>query len=154
LTTHYDEIEKYKDNPEKILTDRKDDIAVHIPEDLDSSTAEKVMAAQTLLGEMSEDELIDYFNSKAFANEKLPYIKEFVTKTLEYQHRKAIQNMIREKCKKIDTMSLDELVKYFESEEFDKDKEEHEIKEHTYERLRKKFSDMKGNTLLEYYDKK
>ncbi len=152
LSNHYDEVEKYKNNPEKILTDRKDDIAVDIIKDIDQPTAEKVIATQTLLENMHKDDLTDYFNSEAFENEKLPYIKKFVIKKIEYQHKKEVQEMIFTECRKIEKMSLDELVKYIEWSEFIEKRKEHEIKEHAYGKLRRMFNGTKWETLLKYYE--
>ncbi len=154
LTTHYHGVEKYKDNPKKVLAELKDDINIIVVDDLDQKTAEKVLATETLLDKMAPDELVDYFNSESFDKEKLPYIKEHVIVTIEFQHKKEVREMIAKMCQEIRAMNLDDLVKYFESEKFAKDREEDDIREFTYYELDKRFETMSGETLLKYYDNK
>jgi len=154
LTTHYDEVENYKDTPKKILEVRKDDIAIHCIKDLDPSTAEKVIATQTLLENMHKDDLIAYSHSESFKNEKLPYIKELVTEKIAYQRKKEMRDMIFVKCRDIDNMSLDNLVKYIEWDKFIEDRKHKDIEEYAYEKLKRIFNGLKWETLLKYYDTK
>jgi hypothetical protein len=114
LSTHYEEVEKYKNDPNKIFEYWKEDIATHVVKDIDQATAEKIIATQELLEKMSEEDLINYYNSESFENEKLPYIKEYVINRLKILHRRAVVKMVQQKTKEIDAMNLDELIIYFQ----------------------------------------
>ncbi len=153
LSTHYEEVEKYKNDPNKIFEYWKEDIATHVVKDIDQATAEKIIATQELLEKMSEEDLINYYNSESFENEKLPYIKEYVINRLKILHRRAVVKMVQQKTKEIDAMNLDELIIYFQWEIFAKDKEENEIKKYVYDKLNIRFNNMSGENLLKLYEK-
>lgn len=154
LTIHYDDIEKFKDTPEKIFTEWKNDINIDLVKDLDETTAAKVITIQKLLNDMSEEQLVQFIASEAYTQETSTYIKDFASDQLDYVRSKTINKITHEKETKVDAMTLDELITYFESDECTKDQETYYMQEYADKKLRIKFKNMTGDTLMKYYDTK
>lgn len=141
FTTHYDDIEKYKNTPKNALKDWENDLTTKVI-DIDEDVAEKVMASQKLLDEMSEEELISYSQLEWFKNQDLPYVKEFVN-----------NKITRRIINRVTNMKVEDLMQYFESEKFKEERLDEFIEQVVLDNLKRKLSEINWEILLKYYEK-